>query len=176
LKKRLFAIIALITVASLIIAIAALSMAYIRLYPTTTPQPTVTPIASPTATPNLSSAIPDTANYISINVTAINYGFFPHQYNPNYYVHITNNHTSPITVLSIIGTANDNINFTYWTGNQVIAPNTTSDFTGNDTITSGWPMNDIYVYYELSGQLFVHSLTPAPIPIAPTPSPTSNNP
>jgi hypothetical protein len=169
LNKKLV-VIALMAVASLTTAIVALSESFIPLYPTTTPQPTVTPTATPTATPNLSSAKPDNAYYISINVTAINYGYFPQQYMPHYYVHITNNGASPLTVVSIIGTAiDDQTNFTYWSGNQVIAPNTTGDFVGNDTITREWPMNDIYVYYEVLGQLFVHSLAPAPIPIATTP-------
>lgn len=164
-------------VASSVIAIVALSESHIRLYPTTTLQPTVTPTATPTATPNLSSAKPDTSNQISINVTAINYGYFPHQYMPHYYVHITNDGSSPLTVVSIIATAiDDQTNFTYWSGNQVIAPNTTEDFVGNDTITGEWPMNDIYVYYDVSGQLFIHNLAPAPIPVAPTIPPTSENP
>jgi hypothetical protein len=155
-NKRLVAI-AVITVASLIVAVVALSESYIRLCPTTTPQPTVTPTATPTATPNLSSAIPDTANYISINVTAINYAHFPQQWMPSYYVHITN-----------IGTAIDEqTNFTYWSGNQDIVPNTTENFVANNTYYAEWPMHDIYVYCEVSGQLFVHSLAHVPLPTYP---------
>ena len=87
---------------------------------------------------------------------------------PSYYVHITNNGASSITVISIIGTAIDGqTNFTYWSGNQDIAPNTTGDFTANNTYYAEWPMHDIYVHYEVSGQLFVHSLAPAPIPYNP---------
>jgi hypothetical protein len=64
------------------------------------------------------------------------------------------------SVISIVATANDQTNFTYWSGNQVITPNATWQFSNNN----GWVMNDIYVYYEVSGQLFFHSLVPAPIP------------
>ncbi len=160
--------ISLIAIASLIIAIVALSMSHIPLYPTTTPQPTVTPTATPTATPNLSSAIPDTANYISISVTAINHAHFTNQWMPSYYVHITNNGASSITVVSIIGTAIDGqTNFTYWSGNQDIAPNSTGNFAANNTYYAEWPMHDVYVHYEVSEQLFVHSLAPAPIPYNP---------
>ena len=163
-NKRLFVIIALITVASLIIAIVALSESHIQLYPTTTPQPTVTPTATPAATPNLSSATPDNANNISISVTAINHAHFPHQWMPSYYIHITNNGASPITVVSIINTAIDGqTNFTYWSGNQNISPNTTGNFTANNSHYVELPMNDIYAYYEVSGQLYVHRLAPVPL-------------
>ena len=160
--------VALIAVASLIIAIVALSQSYIRLYPTTTPTPTIAPTATPTATPNLSSAIPDTANYISISVTAINHAHFPHQWMPSYYVHITNNGASPITVFSIINTAiDDQTNFTYWSGNQDISPKTTGNFSASNPYFAELPMNDIYVYYQVSGQLFVHSLAHVPLPTYP---------
>ena len=160
--------VALIAVASLIIAIVALSQSYIRLYPTTTPTPTIAPTATPTATPNLSSAIPDTANYISISVTAINHAHFPHQWMPSYFVHITNNGASPMTVVSIIDTAiDDQTNFTYWSGNQDISPKTTGNFSASNPYFAELPMNDIYVYYQVSGQLFVHSLAHVPLPTYP---------
>lgn len=156
--------VAVITVALLIVAIVALSESYIRLCPTTTTQPTVAPTAIPTATPNLASAIPDNANYISVNVTAINHAHFLYQWMPSYYVHITNNGASPLTLVSIIGTEiDDQTNFTYWSGNQDISPNTTGNFTANNSYFGERPMNDIYVYYEVSGQLFFQSLAPDPI-------------
>jgi hypothetical protein len=165
LNKRLFAIIALVTVACLVIAIVALSESYIQLNHRITPQPTVTPTATQTATTNLSSATPDTANYISINVTAVNHAHFPNQWMPSYYIHITNNGASPITVISIINTAiDDQTNFTYWSGKQDISPNTTENFTANNSYYVELPMNEIYAYYEVSGQLYVHRLAPVPLP------------
>jgi hypothetical protein len=167
LDKKLVAV-ALIAVAGLIIAVVALSQSYFRLCPTTTPQPTVTPTTTPTATPNLTSAIPDTANYISISVTAINHAHFPNQWMPSYYVHITNNGASPLTVVSIIDTAiDDQTNFTYWSGNQEISPNATGNFSASDPYFAELPMNDIYVNYKVSGQLFVHSLAHVPLPTYP---------
>ena len=169
LDKKLVTV-ALIAVASLILAVIALSQSYIRFYSETAPTPNITPTATQVATPNLSSAEPDTANYISINVKAINHAYFPHQWMPSYYVHITNNGDSALIVVSIIGTAiDDQTNFIYWSGNQVITPNTTGNFTATDAYFSEWPMNDIYVYCEVSGQLFCHSLVPAPIPTNPNP-------
>jgi hypothetical protein len=167
LDKKLVAI-AFIAVAGFIITVVALSESYIRLCPTTSSQPTVTPTGTSTATPNITSAIPDTANYISISVTAINNSHFPLQWMPSYYVHITNNGASPITVFSIINTAiDDQTNFNYWSGNQDISPNTTGNFSASNPYFAEWPMNDIYVYYQVSGQLFVHSLAHVPLPTYP---------
>ena len=162
LNKGLVAV-ALIAVASLIIAIVALSEVNIQLYPKTTTQPT--PTITPTPTPNVTSAIPDNGQRISVNLTALNTAHLPIQWDPIYFIHVTNNGDSSLTVVSIICTAiDDQTNFTYWSGNQDIAPNTTRDFSANSTYYAGWPMNDIYVYYQLSGQLFVYSLAHPPLP------------
>lgn len=162
-NKGLVAI-ALIVVLSLVIATLALS----EIYPITTQQPTAIPKATPTSTPNLSSAIPDTTNYVSVNVTAQNTAHFPHQWMPIYYVNLTNNGASPLTIVSINCTAiDDQTNFTYWSGNQDIIPNTTENFSANSTYFAEWPMNAIYVYYEVSGQLFIHTLAPVPLPTYP---------
>ena len=164
-------VVALIAVASLMIAILAFSQSYIWLFPTTASKPTIALTATPTATQNLSLATPDDSEGVYISVTALNTAHFPLQWMPIYYVHITNNGDSSIKVVSIICTAiDDKTNFTYWSGNQVIAPNNTGNFTTSDSYFSEWPMNDIYVYYEVSGQLLVHRLAPVPLP---TYSPTS---
>jgi hypothetical protein len=163
-NKGLVAV-ALIATASLIIAVVALSQSYLRLYPETTPTPTIAPTAPPTATPNLSLATPDNSDRISISVTALNTAHFPQQWMPIYYIHITNKGDSSIKVVSIICTAIDNqSNFTYWSGNQDISPNATGNFSASNSYYAEWPMNDIYVYYQVSGQLFVHSLAHIPLP------------
>jgi hypothetical protein len=170
LDKILVAVL-LIMVAGLIIAVVALSESYIRLCPATTSQPTVTPTATPAASPNLSSPIPDTANYISISVTAINHAHFLRQWMPSYYVHITNNGASTLRVVSIICTGiDDQTNFTYWSGNQDISPNTIGNFSASGSYFAELPMNDIYVYYQVSGPLFVHSLAHVPLPTYPATS------
>jgi len=182
-------IVAIIAIIGLIIAIVALSALFIVIseyhhspaspstptpspqttpYPTTTPQPTIVP----TATPNLSSAKPDPDNQrISINITAVNTAPFAAygQYMPIYPVNITNNGASSIAVVSIIATTNNgeyNIvtNFTYWGGNQIIAPHSTEQFSNGASNTNGLGMSEIYVYYEVSGQLYHNSFSSAPLP------------
>ncbi len=144
--------------------------------PTPTPSPTSTPAtnptATPTATPNLSSAIPDTSKRISISVTALNTAHLSIQWDPIYFVHVTNNSTSSIAVVSIICTAiDDQTNFVFWNGTQILSPNTNEKFSSVNPYDS-WPMNDIYVYYMVSGQLFAYSLTHIPLPTY-SPAPTS---
>jgi hypothetical protein len=174
LDKKL-AVVTLIAVASLVIAIVALSDSYViiseyhqspasttptlspqtTLFPTTTPQPTVTPTA--VAPPNLSSAKPDSGNpHISIAIDLYNDGYFPTQYDPEYNINVTNTSTLPITVYSIVYT--DPLvssNETYWIGNQVLAPHATTTFiNGNVGETS-----QLFIYYKVSSQLFYYTQT-----------------
>jgi hypothetical protein len=136
-----------------------------NIQPSTKTQPTTNPTAAPAATPNLTSAIPDNSQRISVNLTALNTAHLPIQWDPIYFIHITNNGDSSLTVISIICTAiDDQTNFTYWSGNQEIVPNATRDFSANSTYYAGWPMNDICVYYQLSGQLSVYTLAHPPLP------------
>ncbi len=170
LNKRLLTV-ALIVVAISLIAIVVMSQFNVQLYPTNKPQPTATPTTTPIATPNLSSAIPDNGQRISVNVTALNTAYLPIQWDPIYFVHVTNNGNSPITVVSIIATGNDQTNFVYWNGTQIVSPTTTEKFSSVNPY-DGWNMNDIYVYYEISGQLFAYSLAPPSLPTyAPIPTP-----
>ena len=164
LNKRLLAI-ALMGVATLMIAIVILTQFNVHLYSPSKTQPTNNPTATPTATPNLNSAIPDNGQRISVNLTALNTAHLPIQWDPIYFVNVTNKGDSSLTVVSIICTAiDDQTNFTYWSGNQDIAPNITNDFSANSSYYAGWPMNDIFVYYQHSGQLFVYSLAHPPLP------------
>jgi hypothetical protein len=170
LNKRLLTV-ALMVVAISLIAIVVISQFYVQLYPTNKPQPTTTPTATPIATPNLSSAIPDNGQRISVNITALNTAHFAIQWDPIYFVHVTNNGNSPLTVVSIIATGNDQTNFVYWNGTQIVSPNTTEQFSSVNPY-DGWVMNDIYVYYEISGQLFLYSLAHPPLPTySPVPTP-----
>ena len=180
-------IVAIIAIVGLIIAIVALSALFIVIseyhkspsststpspqttpYPTTTPQPTI----APAATLNLSSAKPDPDDQrISINITVINTAPFAAygQYMPIYPVNITSNGVSSIAIVSIIATTNNgeyNIitNFTYWSGNQIIAPHSTEQFSNGASNTNGLGISEIYIYYEVSGQLFSRSFSSAPLP------------
>ena len=181
--KRIIAF-AVIAIVALVVAIVSLGVAFTVLsesHPSTsTPAPTSTeptiaptatpqPTPTPTATPNLSSAKPDTANRISINVTAYNTASIPEQYAPTYFIYLKNNGASSITILSIVATSPTHCfvpegNFTYWSGNQVIAPNAFGQVNNQHSDQSGVSMVAIYVYYEVSGQVFCHSFVPAPAP------------
>ena len=179
-------IVAIIAITGLIIAIVALSEAFIviaeyhhspaspstpapspqtTLYPTTTPQPTV----APTATSNLSSAVRDNNQTITVNFT-INYAFTPvgpaaGPYFTNV-LNVTNVSKSNVAITTITYVANANTmyesNGTYYgSGYKVLSPNQTATF---DWINP--PMlNSITVYYQVANELFYHTINFSP-PVA----------